>query len=52
MEIVLNGGKGVENYGMMNFLVNFDIIDYLKKLFEFRVKLFFFWKGSFIFVFE
>src|SRR6478736_531929 len=51
-EIALNGGKGAENYGMMNFLANPDIIDHLKKLAELRAKSPSLRKGSFTLVSE
>jgi alpha-amylase len=51
-EIALNGGKGAENYGMMNFLANPDIIDHIKKLAELRAKSPSLQKGSFTLVSE
>ncbi|MEM5004906.1 alpha-amylase family glycosyl hydrolase [Priestia megaterium] len=51
-EIALNGGKGAENYGMINFLANPDIIDHLKKLSELRAKSPSLRKGSFTLVSE
>ncbi|MDQ0216691.1 glycosidase [Oikeobacillus pervagus] len=38
-EIALDGGQGVENHQMMNFRADKELIDYIKKIAEFRQKL-------------
>nr|WP_275296783.1 alpha-amylase family glycosyl hydrolase [Bacillus sp. REN10] len=38
-EIALDGGEGVDNHGLMNFRIDKDLIDYMKKIGDLRQQL-------------